>query len=164
MEICIINAAYLSQASMAMKETRHCWRGTLVRRVLRVLQPTCQGYSWTSVSTPPTMRVLLLATPQLQLLGPGAGEEVVVSVTPSVVLVATGAGVVGVWAKTKQRNQYILNQSWIFLPLISSHLARKPVPATRGSEWNLTFIDEPQLVIGPGREVPQYFQVTPYDS
>ena len=41
------------------------------------------------------MRVLLLATPQSQLLGAGAGEEVVVSVTPSVVLVATGAGVVG---------------------------------------------------------------------
>ena len=59
--------------------------------------PTCQGYSWASVSTPPTMRVLLLATPQLQLLGTGAGEEVVVTVTP--VLVVRGAGVVGVWAK-----------------------------------------------------------------
>ena len=67
-----------------------------------MVQPTCQGYSWASVSTPPTMRVLLLATPQLQLLGPGAGEEVVVSVTPSVVLVATGEGVVGVWAKIKK--------------------------------------------------------------
>ena len=67
-----------------------------MRRVLRVLQPTCQGYSWTSVSTPPTMRVLLLATPQSQLLGTGAEEEVVVAVTPSVVLLgATGAEVVG---------------------------------------------------------------------
>ena len=49
------------------------------------------------------MRVLLLATPQLQLLGTGAGEEVVVTVTPSVVLVDTGAGVVGVWTKTKKK-------------------------------------------------------------
>ena len=37
------------------------------------------------------MRVLLLATPQLQVLGPGAGEEVVTAVTPVVVV-----GVVGV--------------------------------------------------------------------
>ena len=47
-----------------------------------MVQPTCQGYSWASVSTPPTMRVLLLATPQSQLLGAGAGEEVVVTATP----------------------------------------------------------------------------------
>ena len=53
------------------------------------------------------MRVLLLATPQLQLLGPGAGEEVVVSVTPSVVLVATGAGVVGDGTKTKKNEMKI---------------------------------------------------------
>ena len=72
-----------------------------MRRVLRVVQPTCQGYSWTSVSTPPTMRVLLLATPQLQLLGMGPGEEVVVTVTTSVVLMPTGAGVVVVWAKIR---------------------------------------------------------------
>ena len=36
------------------------------------------------------MRVLLLATPQSQLLGTGAGEEVTVTVTPSVVLVVVG--------------------------------------------------------------------------
>ena len=75
--------------------------------MLRVLQPTCQGYSWASVSTPPTMRVLPLATPQLQLLSAGAGEEVVVSITPSVVVVARGAGVVGVWAKIKNREIHI---------------------------------------------------------
>ena len=40
----------------------------------------------TSVWTPPTMRVLLLATPQLQVLGPGAGEEVVTAGTPVVVV------------------------------------------------------------------------------
>ena len=67
-----------------------------------MVQPTCQGYSWASVSTPPTMRVLLLATPQSQLLGTRAGEEVMVSVPPSVVLVATGAGMVGVSAETKK--------------------------------------------------------------
>ena len=39
--------------------------------------------------------------------------EVVVTVTPSVVVVpvAAGEGVVGVWAKIKKRNQYILIQS-----------------------------------------------------
>ena len=52
--------------------------------------PTCQGNSLTSVWTPPTMRVLLLATPQLQVLGPGAGEEVVTAGTPVVVVEVVG--------------------------------------------------------------------------
>ena len=52
--------------------------------------PTCQGNSLTSVWTPPTMRVLLLATPQLQVLGTMAGEEVVTAGTPVAVV-----GVVG---------------------------------------------------------------------
>ena len=53
--------------------------------------PTCQGNSLTSVWTPPTMRVPLLATPQLQVLGPGAGEEVVTTGTPVVVVGVVGA-------------------------------------------------------------------------
>ena len=44
------------------------------------------------------------------------------------------------------------------LPLISSHLARKPVSAPRLSEWNLTVIDVPELKNGLGPLCPQYFQ------
>ena len=36
-------------------------------RISLFAYPTCQGYSLTSVSTPPTILVTLCATPQLQL-------------------------------------------------------------------------------------------------
>ena len=55
---------------------------------------TCQGYSFTSVSTPPTILVLLLTRPQLQVpIGP---EElgVVVIPDPSVVVVSDSSVVV----------------------------------------------------------------------
>ena len=68
--------------------------------------PTCQGNSLTSVWTPPTMRVLLLATPQLQVLGTLAGEEVVIDGTSVVVVVV---GVVGAeYYVTKLKTNIIL--------------------------------------------------------
>ena len=58
-----------------------------------VLCLTCQGYSFTSVSTPPTILARLLAWPQVQsLLVPL--EVVVVAGGAVVVVVATGEGVV----------------------------------------------------------------------
>ena len=36
-------------------------------RISLFAYPTCQGYSLTSVSTPPTILVILFAKPQLQL-------------------------------------------------------------------------------------------------
>ena len=55
---------------------------------------TCQGYSFTSVSTPPTILVLLLTRPQLQV--PVGPEElgVVVIPDPSVVVVSDSSVVV----------------------------------------------------------------------
>ena len=50
--------------------------------------PTCQGYSLTSVSTPPTILVRLFGSPQLQLLVLPLGIVVVV------VVVVVGEGVV----------------------------------------------------------------------
>ena len=52
------------------------------------LCPTCQGYSFTSVSCPPTILVRLLAWPQVQVLV----LEIVVAVGG--VVVDTGEGVV----------------------------------------------------------------------
>ena len=61
------------------------------------------------------MRVLLLATPQLQVLGPGAGEEVVTAGTPVVVV-----GVVGLvgaeYCVTKLKTNIILSCTCQFLP------------------------------------------------
>ena len=42
-------------------------------------------------------------------------------------------------------------------PSNSSHLNRKPVMAPILSEWNLTLIDNPELIIGAGTLSPQYF-------
>merc|ERR1711970_64369 len=67
--------------------------------------PTCQGYSFTSVSTPPTILVTLLAMPHWHPpLGPvvlgaglgvvspvGAGLEVVVVISPVMAVVSVGA-------------------------------------------------------------------------
>ena len=76
--------------------------------------PTCQGNSLTSVWTPPTMRVLLLATPQLQVLGTLAGEEVVTAATPVVVVVV---GVVGAeYYVTKLKTNIILVCTFQFFP------------------------------------------------
>ena len=44
------------------------------------------------------------------------------------------------------------------LPLTSSHLARKPDEVMRVSVWNRTVRDGPELVKGPGMELPQYLQ------
>ena len=52
------------------------------------MSPTCQGYSLTSVSTPPTILVRLFASPQLQLLVLPLGMVVVG------VVVVVGEGVV----------------------------------------------------------------------
>ena len=52
--------------------------------------PTCQGYSFTSVSWPPTILVRLLAWPQVQVLVPPL--EMVVA--GGGVVVGTGEGVV----------------------------------------------------------------------
>ena len=54
------------------------------------LQPTCQGYSLASVSTPPTILVTLLAWPQLHVAV--LVVAVVVMMGP-VVVVVTGDGV-----------------------------------------------------------------------
>ena len=52
---------------------------------------TCHGYSLASVSLPPTILDPLLATPQLQGMGAGVGEGVVVPVTAfGVVVLAEG--------------------------------------------------------------------------
>ena len=51
---------------------------------------TCHGYSLASVSLPPTILDLLLATPQLQGIGAGVGEGVVVPVTAFGVVVLAG--------------------------------------------------------------------------
>ena len=61
---------------------------------LNVSVNTCQGYSFTSVSTPPTILVLLLTRPQLQV--PVGPEElgVVVIPDPSVVVVSDSSVVV----------------------------------------------------------------------
>ena len=68
----------------------------------------------TSVWTPPTMRVLLLATPQLQVLGTLAGEEVVTAGTPVVVVVV---GVVGAeYYVTKLKTNIILVCTFQFFP------------------------------------------------
>ena len=68
------------------------------------------------------MRVLLFATPQLQVLGPGAGEEVVTAGTPVVVV-----GVVGVvGAKYKQlRNKKIKRNFIQFLTIYFFPLCKK---------------------------------------
>ena len=52
-------------------------------------QPTCQGYSFTSVSTPPTILVVLLACPQLHV-----SVDVLAVVADVAVVVATDEGVV----------------------------------------------------------------------
>ena len=44
------------------------------------------------------------------------------------------------------------------LPFTSSHFARKPDEVVRVSVWNLTVRDVPELVKGPGMELPQYLQ------
>ena len=60
------------------------------------------------------MRVLLLATPQVQVLGTLAGEEVVTAVTPVVVVVV---GVVGAeYYVTKLKTNIILVCTFQFFP------------------------------------------------
>ena len=79
----------------------------------------------TSVWTPPTMRVLLLATPQLQVLGTLAGEEVVTAVTPVVVV-----GVVGLvgaeYCVTKLKINIMLSCTFQFFPF-----KKKTSPSTK---------------------------------
>ena len=47
---------------------------------------------------------------------------------------------------------------YTYIPLTSSHLARKPDDVMRVSVWNRTVRDGPELVKGPGMELPQYLQ------
>ena len=54
------------------------------------MQPTCQGYSLASVSTPPTILVTLLTWPQLHV---AVVVVAVVVVMGPVVVVVTGDGV-----------------------------------------------------------------------
>ena len=55
------------------------------------MQPTCQGYSLASVSTPPTILVTLLAWPQLHVAV--VVVAVVVVMVTAVVVVVIGDGV-----------------------------------------------------------------------
>ena len=75
--------------------------------------PTCQGYSFTSVSTPPTILVRLLACPQVQVLVlplevvvAGGVVVVVFVVAEGVVVVDTGEGVE---VKVEARNVRIVS-------------------------------------------------------
>ena len=70
------------------------------------------------------MRVLLLATPQLQVLGTLAGEEVVIDGTPVVVVVV---GVVGAeYYVTKLKTNIILVCTFQFFPF-----KKKTSPSTK---------------------------------